>query len=119
MNKKIIVTLILIILTLSISTATFAIPTTIDDPDKYATEPSIDNSGEAMELVGRIVGLINVVGTIVLVATLMMLGIKYMTGSIEEKAEYKKTMIPILIGAFLLFSTTTIINVVYNLVPKG
>ena len=31
------------------------------------------------------------------------LGIKYMLGSAEEKAEYKKDMIPYLVGAFLLF----------------
>ena len=117
MNKKIIATIILIILTLFISTASFAIPTTID-PDDYATEPSIDTSGEAMELAGRIVGLINIVGTIVLVATVMILGIKYMVGSVEEKADYKKTMIPVLIGAILLFCTTTLINVIYNIMSQ-
>ena len=38
-----------------------------------------------------------------------------MIGSAEEKAEYKKTMIPYLVGAILIFASTTIVNVVYNM----
>ena len=38
-----------------------------------------------------------------------------MMGSAEEKAEYKKTMIPYLVGALLIFAATTIVNVVYNM----
>ena len=45
---------------------------------------------------------------------IMVLGIKYMMGSAEEKAEYKKTMIPYLVGAILIFAATTIANVIYN-----
>ena len=37
-----------------------------------------------------------------------------MMGSAEEKAEYKKTMIPYVVGAILLFAATTIANAVYN-----
>jgi len=44
----------------------------------------------------------------------MVLGIKYMMGSAEEKAEYKKTMIPYIIGAILLFAATTIANAIYT-----
>ena len=34
---------------------------------------------------------------------------------LEEKAENKKTMIPYLVGAILIFASTTIVNVVYNI----
>ena len=44
----------------------------------------------------------------------MVLGIKYMMGSAEEKAEYKKTMIPYVVGAILIFAATTIANAVFN-----
>ena len=62
----------------------------------------------------RVMGIIQAVGMIVSVAVIMVLGIKYMMGSAEEKAEYKKTMIPYVIGAILLFAATTIANAVYN-----
>lgn len=57
---------------------------------------------------GKIIGGIQAVGNIVSIAILIVLGIKYMMGSAEEKAEYKKTMIPYLVGAILIFAATNI-----------
>ena len=41
-----------------------------------------------------------------------------MTGSVEEKAEYKKTMLPYVIGAVILFGITSFIGIIVDLV-KG
>ena len=62
-----------------------------------------------------ILGAIQVIGTVMAVGVLMVLGIKYMMGSAEEKAEYKKTMIPYLIGAVLLFAAVNIAGYVSGL----
>ena len=62
-----------------------------------------------------ILGAINVFGVIVSVITLMIIGMKYMFGSIEEKAEYKKTATMYIIGAVLVFSVTTIPNILYKI----
>ncbi len=62
-----------------------------------------------------IVTIMQTVGIVVAVVVLLVLGIKYMMGSAEEKAEYKKTMIPYIVGAILIFASTTIVNVVYQL----
>ena len=51
----------------------------------------------------KIIGAIQAIGSLVSVGILVVLGIKYMMGSAEEKAEYKKTMIPYLIGAVMVF----------------
>ena len=67
---------------------------------------------------GKIIGGIQAIGTIVSVGILVVLGIKYMMGSAEEKAEYKKTMIPYLVGAILVFAASTIASFVYNFVSK-
>lgn len=63
---------------------------------------------------GQIVGVLQVAGTVIAVLILVVLGIKYMMGSAEEKAEYKKTMMPYLVGALLIFAAVTIANMVYN-----
>ena len=73
------------------------------------------NGTDQIDTVGkRIMGILQAIGIVISVAVLMVLGIKYMMGSAEEKAEYKKTMIPYVIGAVLLFGATTIANAVYN-----
>ena len=63
---------------------------------------SIDDMGNI------ILGIIQTIGTFVAVATIMILGIKYMIGSLEERATYKKSMLPWIIGAVLLFAAVNL-----------
>ena len=58
---------------------------------------------------------LSTIGSVVSVIVLVVLGIKYMMGSVEEKAEYKKTMMPYLIGAAFVFAASAIASIVYNL----
>lgn len=78
---------------------------------------SFDDVGNA------IIGALKAIGTIISVAILVVLGIKYMMGSAEEKAEYKKTMIPYLIGAILIFAAPYVASAIYtfsdNFKPKA
>ena len=70
---------------------------------------------EGIQNIGNnILSIVRVAGTIIAVGVLMVLGIKYMMGSAEEKAEYKKTMIPYLIGAILLFAAVNLAGWVVN-----
>lgn len=62
-----------------------------------------------------IIKVLGVIGSIVSVIFLVILGIKYMLGSVEEKAEYKKTLLPYFIGALLVFAASTIASIIFNL----
>ena len=63
----------------------------------------------------QILGVIQAIGTSVAVIMLIVIGIKYMLGSIEERAEYKETLKPYLIGAFILFSGSTVPQIIYQI----
>lgn len=83
--------------------------------DKY--EPRNENvPSEITEIGGVVYNSISTLGIMLAVATLIILGIKYMMGSVEEKANYKKTMIPYIIGAVLVASGSTIIIIIQELV---
>lgn len=85
------------------------------DIDFYKPNPPQNTDyDEVNQKVGTVLGAIQVIGTIVSVAVLMILGIKFMIGSVEEKAEYKRAFIPYLIGAAILFTGTTLPNIIYN-----
>ena len=62
----------------------------------------------------KILTIITNIGMVLAVVLVAVLGIKYMMGSTEEKAEYKKTMIPYLIGAILVFGASAIGKAVVN-----
>ena len=64
----------------------------------------------------QIIGILQTVGVVLSVVILVILGIKYMMGSAEEKADYKKTMIPYVVGAICIFLAPTIANMVFQLV---
>ena len=81
-------------------------------------QPTNPETNDIQTLGGKILGILQTVGIVLSVIILVILGIKYMMGSAEEKAEYKKTMIPYLVGAVLIFLAPTIANTVYTLI-KG
>lgn len=64
--------------------------------------------------VGVFLTIFQVIGSITSVICIIVIGIRYMMGSVEQKAQYKKTLMPYLIGAVLIFATTNILSIVYN-----
>lgn len=84
------------------------------DPNSIQKPPLLTtgDTQTAINKVKPIIGYISGIGMAVSVITLVVLGIKYMVGSIEEKAEYKKSMMPYLVGAFLVFSISTVVTVI-------
>ena len=65
-----------------------------------------------------IFSLVRTVGIISSVEGLMIIGIRYMLGSIEEKAEYKKTLPVYVIGCLLIFAITSLVSILYNWVES-
>lgn len=108
MKMLTIVATILLVVSLGASTVLGLTPIELK-----GTEPT---STDIQDLGNKIIGILQTVGIVLSVVILIILGIKYMMGSAEEKAEYKKTMIPYLIGAVFIFLAPTIANVVYNFV---
>ena len=109
---KIIATLLLAVMIISMFSTVFAA-----DPKAGVTDPgSLSGTGtDKFDSIGkRIIGMVQAIGSIVSVLILVVLGIKYMMGSAEEKAEYKKTMIPYLIGAILIFAASNIASMIYS-----
>lgn len=66
------------------------------------------------EVGNNIFSVVRVVGILASVMALMLMGIKYMIGSIEEKAEYKKTFPVYLIGCILVFAISSLAGIVYT-----
>ena len=108
---KIVTFIMIIMMLLTISANVFA-ATTIN------TYTSADNT--AFDTIWtKIVGVIRSAGYAVSVGALVVLGIKYMMGSAEEKSEYKKSMVPYVVGAVLVFATSTVIGLVQNFMGSG
>ena len=112
-----IIAVVLIMLTLVLGMSTISRADAVD-PGQIANglHGTTSNAQEDITGIGnQIIGIITTVGVVVAVVILLVLGIKYMMGSASEKAEYKKTMIPYLVGAILIFGASAITQVVVNI----
>lgn len=85
-----------------------------ENPNYYHPTTLSPQEPEVQRRIGNVLGVINVIGMVSSVIILMVIGIKYMLGSVEAKAEYKKSMGAYLLGAIILFSASTLPNIIYK-----
>ena len=86
--------------------------TTIDPGDWEPTDYTPADTQKITSVASTIVAIIRVIGIIVMVIVLIVIGIKYMVGSASERAEYKKTMLPYIIGAVIFFSLSQLLALI-------
>lgn len=120
MKKHKILILVIIILQfifLSINTYVNAdIEDPVKNPDYY--KPGVEHRESyngMLTAAGTVLEAIRNIGIIVSVLAVMVVGVKYIIGSVEEKAEYKSTLIPIVIGIIMISSIITIIDIIYTI----
>lgn len=106
---------LLIINVLAMNSKVFA--ETIDvtqNPDYWTDITQTDTGDTFTGMIKKIVSTVKFIGMIISVVTLSVIGIKFMVGSVEEKAQYKQTLLPWFIGAILLFAITLIPDILYD-----
>ena len=114
MNKKLVKVfsiMIMIIIICSISLNVFA---AIKPSDIKGSDSAINGENEISTVGKSLVGILQTVGIVLSVVVLIILGIKYMMGSAEEKADYKKSMIPYVVGAALIFAASAFAQVIFQ-----
>ena len=115
-KKRICVICFLMIVMLGINSMSYAASEI--NPDDFGSiydDPIDQNLATAG---GKIVGVVQVVGTAVAVITLIIIGVKYMVSSPNDKAEMKSKMIPFVIGAVILFGASNLLSLVVNFVKE-
>ncbi len=85
-----------------------------DTADTYKPE-NFGDASEAVEIGITIIKAIRTIGVVFSVIAIMIYGIRYMFGSLEEKAEYKETFMPWIIGSLLLTTGTVIVQYIYTI----
>ena len=113
-SLKIVSVLVLAIMMIMVATPVFAVDmgSAIDDVEGKI---QYDGNADISEKIGNIIGFLQWAGAIGGVLIITIFGIKYMMGSLEEKAEYKKTMIPFVVGAIVLILAPQIAKLIFNI----
>ena len=85
-----------------------------EDLDYWSNLTVTDTAGSFHGMAENVISIVRVIGIIASLATLSIIGIKFMLGSVEEKAQYKQTLFPWFIGALLVFAITTLPTIIYE-----
>lgn len=111
MNKlaKILSVLMMVVmLTMAISPAILAV-----SPSEI-TASSTDVDDDIKTVGGKILGIIRTVAAVAAVIVIAILGVKYIVGSTEEKAGYKKAFMPYIVGLLLVVAATSIADWIWT-----
>lgn len=109
--------LIFLLLTINGNIPSFALGDVTSDYVWTDWKPSVSSSGSLFtDKVNNVASIIRGIGIVISVISLSIIGIKFMFGSVEEKANYKQTLIPWLVGAVMVFAITVIPTTIYNVV---
>ena len=117
-SYKIMSVLTIVLMIVCMCTSVFA--SNYIEVDDVVKAGEIDESAKTAmsKFGGTIIQYVTNAAIVIAVVMITILGIKYMLGSSEEKSEYKKSMMPLLVGAILVFGAATIAKVVIGLVSS-
>lgn len=108
----------LILSSIITTTAVYGVQTIIS-PNDYDPQKSPSQVPEPLiNKFGIIANALQVIGIVIAVIVIALLGIKYMIGSVEERADYKKTFIPYIVGALLISGTATIAKIANDIAQQ-
>lgn len=65
-------------------------------------------------MAGKVMGIIRNIAVVAGVIVLMVIGVKFILGSAEEKAEYKKSLIPLVVGIVVVMAATTVVSFLFD-----
>lgn len=80
--------------------------------DDYKTYLQYSDATYLFTKGAKIISLLRNIAAIVSVVVLSIIGVRYMVGSVEQKAEYKQTMVPVVVGCILIGSISAILTVI-------
>lgn len=110
-TMKVISALMLVLIMASVVTPVLA---TTDSIAGVPVKPSDFQDATTTNKLNTILGMIKYFGIFLAVGILMFLGIKYMIASAAEKAEFKKSMVPYVVGLVILLSAVVIIQIIQS-----
>jgi len=110
MNRTLKTLILIILLCMLVSTSVFA-----DSVGGYEFNiKTPDNTEDATTVAGSILKMAQWVSIVAAVIIITIVGLKYMFGSLEEKAQYKKSMIPLVVGVSIVALATTITRIIFT-----
>ena len=113
--KKILVIFLILVSFIYIISPKISAATEDINTNTYKTTINYKEGEKLFEKGNKIIKLLRNIAAVVAVVAISILGLNYILGSVEEKAQYKEKMLPIVIGAVLIVSISSILITISNM----
>lgn len=117
LKKTIIIFLITFIATMCLPNMIFAMDEVISSGDGFlqAADKKVIDEDALQGTSNYIYNILFTIAVVLAVAIGMIIGIQFIMGSVDEKAKIKETLVPYVIGVFIVFASFTIWKLVIEL----
>lgn len=88
--------------------------TQLEDAMKKEENQAGTETDNIRQMVAKVINLIRNIAVIGGVLLLTIIGFKYMLGSAEEKADYKKSLIPLVVGIVVVMAASQIMSMIFG-----
>lgn len=114
---KILIIALISLLIISLDTTAYGASTqkAIDEMIGMSENISDTSGGKLGGVLNSIIGLIQIVGTGIAAIMVTVLGIKYIMAAPIDKADVKKQIAPMVVGAIVLFGSVNLVNIITKL----
>ena len=73
-----------------------------------------NNVNDLQAIAGRVLGLIQVASAVLAVVLIAVFGFKFIMGSANEKADYQKSFVSLIVGVVVVFAATSIAKLLFS-----
>lgn len=109
---KILSALLVVIMLVSAVNVVFAAEV---KPSQVSPKYDGQDTAKLTSLAGSILGWVRNIAAVISVVLIAILGVKFMIGSTEERAEYKKSFLPLIIGIVVVLSATVLADWIWGI----
>lgn len=118
-SKYIFSIIVILILTIILFTNVSYAQSVGDDITQWEFKIDQDIPSIVLKYIGVFIAFVRNMSIIITIIVITLLGIKFMLGSVQEKAEYKKSFITIIIGSIFITMSITIVDAIFTLVAPN
>ncbi|MBQ3407915.1 MAG: TrbC/VirB2 family protein [Clostridia bacterium] len=86
----------------------------INEATKEPTDKKADTSG-LNNVAQNVINIIWIISIIVAIVVVMVIGIQFIVGGTQQKAEYKKALMPVAVGVGLVVFGTSIVKFLFSM----
>lgn len=113
-TKILTIVLLVAIIVMSASNVFAAASNILGEIENSSNTADVD-MGTLPTTIGKVIAYIRNAAIIIGVVIIIILGIKYMLGSVEEKAGYQKSFVPLVVGIIVVMAATSIASFLFSL----